>query len=49
MKKLHDRDDYEQIYDVICVHGLEEIYQNRKNRELFQDVIERGKTLYRRG
>ena len=49
LKRLHDKDDYEQMYDVICVHGLDEVYQNRKNTELFRDVIEGGKTLYRRG
>ncbi len=49
LKRLHDRDDYEQMYDVICVHGMDEVYQNQDTVHLFRDVIETGKLLYRRG
>lgn len=48
LKKLHDRDDYEQIYDVICVHGMDEVYRNQNSTGLFREVAENGKTLYRR-
>lgn len=48
LKRLHDKDDYEQMYDVICVHGMEEIYQYQDTVSLFRDVIDCGKTLYRR-
>lgn len=48
LKRLHDKDDYEQMYDVICVHGMEEIYQYQDTVSLFRDVIDYGKTLYRR-
>lgn len=48
LKKLHDKDDYEQMYDVICVHGMDEVYQKQDMVCLFRDVIENGKTLYRR-
>lgn len=48
LKKLHDKDDYEQMYDVICVHGMDEVYQKQDTVCLFRDVIENGKTLYRR-
>lgn len=48
LKRLHKKDGYEQVYDVICVHGVEEIYQKRDSVGLFRDVIECGKTLYRR-
>lgn len=46
LKRLHDRDDYEQMYDVICVHGMEELYQYQDTSSLFRDVLDRGKTLY---
>lgn len=49
LKRLHDRDDYEQMYDVICVHGMDEVYRNQNTVHLFRDVIETGKLLYRRG
>lgn len=49
LKKLHDRDDYEQMYDVVCVHGMDEVYQNQDTVPLLRDVIETGKLLYRRG
>ena len=48
LRKLHDKDDYEQMYDVICVHGMDEVYQNQDTVCRFRDVIEKGKTLYRR-
>lgn len=48
LKRLHDKDDYEQMYDVICVHGMEEIYRYQDTVSLFRDVIDCGKTLYRR-
>lgn len=48
LKKLHDKDNYEQMYDVICVHGMDEIYKNKSETNLFQDIIKNGKTLYRR-
>ncbi len=48
LKRLHDRDDYEQVYDVICVNGIEEVYRHRDTVSLFQNVIDCGKTLYRR-
>ncbi|MCM1186376.1 MAG: nucleotidyltransferase domain-containing protein [Lachnoclostridium sp.] len=48
LKRLHDRDDYKQIYDVICVHGMEEVYQYRNKVNLFQNILNCGKTLYRR-
>ncbi len=49
LKNLHNRDDYEQMYDVICVHGMDEVYRNQDTVHLFRDVIETGKLLYRRG
>ena len=48
LRKLHDEDGYDQMYDVICVHGMEEIYQKQNVTKLFRDVIENGRTLYRR-
>ncbi len=48
LKKLHEKDEYEQRYDVICVHGMEELYQKQDSVGLFRDVIECGQTLYRR-
>ena len=48
LKKLHDKDDYEQLYDVICVHNMDEINRRQKMTGLFREVIENGKTLYRR-
>lgn len=48
LKRLHDRDDYEQLYDVICVNGMEEIYRHCDRNSLFQEVLDCGKTLYRR-
>lgn len=43
LRRLHDRDNYEQMYDVICVHGLDEVYQKQGTVDLFREVIERGK------
>ena len=34
LKRLHKIDGYEQMYDVICVHGLEEIYKKHEYRLL---------------
>ncbi len=48
MQKLHDRDDYEQMYDVICVHGMDEVYRKKNDMSLFRDVAEKGRVLYRR-
>lgn len=48
LKRLHAIDGYEQMYDVICVHGMEEVYQKQDSVSLFRDVIECGQTLYRR-
>ena len=48
LKRLHKKDGYEQMYDVICVHGMEEVYQKRDSVGLFRDVIEFSQTLYRR-
>lgn len=48
LKRLHKKDGYEQMYDVICVHGMEEIYKRQDSIGLFRDVIECGQTLYRR-
>lgn len=48
LKRLHEKDEYEQRYDVICVHGMEELYQKQNSVGLFREVIERGQTLYRR-
>lgn len=48
LKRLHEKDEYEQRYDVICVHGMEELYQKQDSVGLFRDVIEFGQTLYRR-
>lgn len=47
LQSLHDRDDYEQLYDVICVQGMNEVYQHQDSN-LFRDVIEKGKTLYKK-
>lgn len=35
-----------QIYDVICVNGLEELNRNRDKTQLYNDVMNRGKTIY---
>lgn len=48
LKRMHEKDEYEQRYDVICVHGMEELYQKQDSVGLFRDVIECGQTLYRR-
>lgn len=48
LKRLHTKDGYEQMYDVICVHGMEEVYQKQESVGLFRDVLECGQTLYRR-
>lgn len=48
LKRLHEKDEYEQRYDVICVHGMEELYQKQDSVGLFRDVLECGQTLYRR-
>lgn len=48
LKRLHEKDGYEQMYDVICVHGMEEIYKKQDSIGLFRDVIKCGQTLYRR-
>ncbi len=36
------------MYDVICVHGMEEIYKKQDSFGLFRDVIKCGQTFYRR-
>lgn len=48
LKKLHDKDDYEQLYDVICVHNMDVINRGQKMTGLFREAIKNGKTLYRR-
>lgn len=48
LKRLYTKDGYEQMYDVICVHGMEEVYQKQESVGLFRDVLECGQTLYRR-
>lgn len=48
LKRLHKKDGYEQMYDVICVHGMEEIYKKQDSFGLFRDVIKCGQTFYRR-
>ena len=45
---LHDRDDYFQQYDVICVHGMDELKKNRHRIMLYEDLLANGKELYRR-
>lgn len=46
IESLHNKDDYTQIYDVICVNGLEELNRNRDKTQLYNDVMNRGKTIY---
>ncbi len=48
LKRRHDREDYEQMYDVICVHGMYELYQYQDTVSLVRNVIDCGKTLCRR-
>lgn len=48
LRRLHDKDDYTQQYDVICVHGLDEMQREEENVILFKEVLQNGKTLYRR-
>lgn len=46
--KLHEKDHYFQQYDVVCVHGMEELKKNRHKVVLYNDVLVNGKELYRR-
>lgn len=46
--RLHEKDGYLQQYDVICVHGMEELKKNRDRVMLYHDVLTSGKELYRR-
>lgn len=29
LRRLHEKDDYDQLYDVICVHNQEELHRNQ--------------------
>lgn len=49
MVKLHDRDDYFQQYDVICVHGMNELEKNKNKIVLYNEILTNGMELYRRG
>ena len=46
--RLHERDNYLQQYDVICVHGMNELEKNRHKVILYNDVLMNGRELYRR-
>ena len=48
LRRLHDYDNYEQLYDVICVRSEEELNLNKNRTRLFRDVITDGKILYKR-
>ena len=48
MVKLHDRDDYFQQYDVICVHGINELEKNKNKIVLYNEILTNGMELYRR-
>ncbi|MCM1134925.1 MAG: nucleotidyltransferase domain-containing protein [Clostridium sp.] len=48
LKRLHDKDGYEQLYDVICIDNEEKLYQNKNATRLFRNAIENGKVLYER-
>lgn len=43
---LHDKDNYFQQYDVICVYGMGELKKNRYKIALFNDVLTNGSELY---
>ncbi len=45
---LHDKDDYYQQYDVICVHGMDELKKNRRRIMLYDELLANGRELYRR-
>ena len=47
LRRLHEKDDYDQLYDVICVHNQEELHRNQNTTRLFRDVLEDGKLLYK--
>lgn len=46
--KLHEKDDYVQQYDVICVHGMKELEKNQHRVMLYHDILANGRELYRR-
>ncbi len=48
LMKMHDKDNYYQQYDVICVHGIGELEKNRHKIMLYNDVLMNGSELYRR-
>ena len=48
LRKLHDKDGYIQQYDVICVHGIQELEKNRHKIILYNDVLIYGRELYRK-
>lgn len=48
LTKLHERDNYIQQYDVICVHGIEVLEKNRQRIKLYDEVLTNGRELYRR-
>lgn len=48
LSRLHDKDDYEQLYDVICVHNQDELNRSQNTTRLFRDILKDGKLLYRR-
>ena len=45
---LHEKDNYYQQYDVICVHGMQELEKNRHRVMLYYDILMNGEELYRR-
>lgn len=45
---LHEKDNYYQQYDVICVHGMQELEKNRHRIMLYYDILMNGEELYRR-
>ena len=47
LRRLHEKDDYDQLYDVICVHNQEELHRNQNTTRLFRNVLEDGKLLYK--
>lgn len=48
LMNLHEKDNYYQQYDVICVHGFGELEKNRHKIMLYNEVLTNGKELYRR-
>lgn len=48
LMELHEKDDYFQQYDVICVHGMKELQKNRHRVMLYDDILTNGRELYRR-